>query len=165
MSMLRYILAITIIISSYTTVAKNNLFDSHSYGPPTLTEYMLQKGHAAPDTFVVTAYLPIDELENRFHGITFSGVPAKPYHTLAVDPEVIPLGAWVYIEDLGWWKAEDTGNLIKGKRLDICVPSRDEAVIWGKQSRQVWILDTGDDEHELDPENMALTANFVDTQG
>jgi 3D (Asp-Asp-Asp) domain-containing protein len=97
-------------------------------------------GYSTIDTFIVTAYLAIDEYENRFHGITYSGVPAKANHTVAVDPRVVPLGAWLYIEDLGWYRAEDTGNMIIGKRLDICVETRDEAMQWGKRKRQVWFL-------------------------
>ena len=109
-------------------------------GPPALEEHMEDMGYSTIDTFIVTAYLAIDEYENRFHGITYSGVPAKPYHTVAVDPRVVPLGAWLYIENLGWYRAEDTGNMIKGKRLDICVETRPEAMEWGKRKMQVWFL-------------------------
>jgi len=109
-------------------------------GPLPRNEMMRQLGYCGPDTFIVTAYLPIDEYEHRFHGITYSGVPAVPYRSLAVDPNVVPLGTWVYIEGLGWWRSEDTGNLIKGNRLDICVTTRDEALQWGMQKRRVWYL-------------------------
>lgn len=111
-------------------------------GPPTLVEYMDRIGYLPADTFVVTAYLPIDEFEGRYHGITYSGAPAVPYHTLAVDPQVLPLGIRLYIEGLGWWTTEDTGNLIKGNRLDICVNTREEAMLWGLRERRVWLPET-----------------------
>jgi 3D (Asp-Asp-Asp) domain-containing protein len=141
--------ALIIALSAFSTIAYVNSSESEyiaadveqfNIGPLTAEEHLNSAGCADPDTFIVTAYLAIDEYENRFHGITYSGVPAKPYHTIAVDPEIIPLGSMLYIDGLGWWRAEDTGNMIKGKRLDICVESRDEAMEWGKRKLQVWYL-------------------------
>ena len=127
-------------------------------GPLPRNEMMRQLGYSDPDTFVVTAYLPIDEFEHRFHGITYSGVPAIPYRSLAVDPKVVPLGTWVYIEGLGWWRSEDTGNLIKGNRLDICVTTRDEARQWGKQKRRVWYLMQNQPGESTNSENVVLAS-------
>ncbi len=110
---------------------------------------------------MVTAYLAIDEYENRFHGITFSGVPAIPFHTVAVDPKVVPLGSQLFIEGLGWWKAEDTGNMIKGNRLDICLPTRDEAVEWGKRKRQVWFKPPKDFVEDNQTRPLLLSDNSV----
>ncbi|HEX3029348.1 MAG TPA: 3D domain-containing protein [Clostridia bacterium] len=60
------------------------------------------------------------------YGITFSGTKAVKGRTIAVDPEVIPLGSKVYVEfpkeyqNLdGWYVAEDTGNKVKGKIIDV----------------------------------------------
>jgi len=136
---------------------------SELIGPPTAKEHMVSIGSNPPDTFIVTAYLAIDEYEKRFHGITFSGVPAKPFHTVAVDPSVVPLGAWLYIEGLGWWKAEDTGNLIKGNRLDICLPTRDEAKRWGKRKRRVWCLIPNTPGKDIETENAAIIADSSST--
>jgi len=132
-------------------------------GPPTAEEHLASEGSNPPDTFIVTAYLAIDEYENRFHGITFSGVPAKPFHTVAVDPLVVPLGAWLYIEGLGWWKAEDTGNLIKGNRLDICLPTRDEAKRWGKRKKLVWCLMPDTPGSDTEMENVAIDSDSPNT--
>lgn len=145
--MWRYLLALAVLLSFNDNTEPKYSENTEPYGVPTIVEYMNQLGYTMPETYIVTAYLAIDEYENRFHGITFSGAPAKPYHTVAVDPKIIPIGTWLYIEGLGWWKAEDTGNMIIGNRLDICVHTRPEAMQWGKQNRQVWVLppieDTG----------------------
>jgi 3D (Asp-Asp-Asp) domain-containing protein len=60
------------------------------------------------------------------YGVTSSGTKAAVGRTIAVDPEVIPLGSKVkitfpekysYLD--GTYVAEDTGRLIKGNRVDV----------------------------------------------
>jgi 3D (Asp-Asp-Asp) domain-containing protein len=60
------------------------------------------------------------------YGITYSGTRAEAGRTVAVDPEVIPLGSSIRItfpEEYsymdGIYVAEDTGRLIKGNSIDI----------------------------------------------
>lgn len=60
------------------------------------------------------------------YGITFSGKKAIKGVTIAVDPEIIPLGSNVHIEFEdqysylnGWYVAEDTGKKVKGYIIDI----------------------------------------------
>lgn len=53
------------------------------------------------------------------YGITASGAKVTEGRTIAVDPKVIPLGWWVYIDGIGFRRAEDTGGAIKGKIIDI----------------------------------------------
>jgi 3D (Asp-Asp-Asp) domain-containing protein len=59
-------------------------------------------------------------------GITRSGRPVTEGVTIAVDPKVIPLGSWVEIMypdgTIERRRADDTGGLIKGRRIDIYVP-------------------------------------------
>ncbi|MBC7342335.1 MAG: 3D domain-containing protein [Clostridia bacterium] len=59
---------------------------------------------------------------------------------IAVDPRVIPLGTWLYVEGYGLGQALDTGGLIKGRRIDLFMDSEQKAVIWGRRSVQVCIL-------------------------
>ncbi|MGM0750832.1 MAG: LysM peptidoglycan-binding domain-containing protein [Bacillota bacterium] len=61
---------------------------------------------------------------------------------IAVDPNVIPLGSKVYVEGYGYATAEDTGGAIKGNRIDVFIPSKDQAVDWGRKSVNVKILET-----------------------
>jgi len=53
------------------------------------------------------------------YGITASGTTVSEGRTIAVDPAVIPMGWWVYIEGVGYRRAEDTGGAIKGKIIDV----------------------------------------------
>ncbi|HEX2986592.1 MAG TPA: 3D domain-containing protein [Chloroflexota bacterium] len=59
---------------------------------------------------------------------------------VAVDPEVIPLGSTIYIEDLGYFVAEDTGSAVKGSHVDIWFPSYREAIQYGVQYRRAWLI-------------------------
>jgi uncharacterized protein YabE (DUF348 family)/3D (Asp-Asp-Asp) domain-containing protein len=67
------------------------------------------------------------------YGITASGTRVKEGRTIAVDPNVIPLGWWVYIEGIGFRRAEDKGSAIKGKKIDIYYDSEAKAERFGKK--------------------------------
>ncbi|MFV9511743.1 ubiquitin-like domain-containing protein [Tepidibacillus sp. LV47] len=66
-------------------------------------------------------------------GYTYLGTRPTPGRTIAVDPNVIPLGWWVYIEGFGLRRAEDIGGSVKGNMIDIYVDSRESALSFGKR--------------------------------
>ncbi|WP_409254012.1 LysM peptidoglycan-binding domain-containing protein [Bacillus sp. SCS-153A] len=77
-------------------------------------------------------------------GITRTGVDliANPdAKVIAVDPNVIPLGTEVYVEGYGYATAQDTGGAIKGNKIDVFIPNRQDALDWGVRSVKVTILD------------------------
>lgn len=53
------------------------------------------------------------------YGKTASGTTVQQGRTIAVDPKVVPLGWWVYIDGIGLRRAEDTGGAIKGNKMDV----------------------------------------------
>jgi len=67
------------------------------------------------------------------YGITASGTKVQEGRTIAVDPDVIPLGWWVYIEGIGFRRAEDKGSAVKGKKIDIYYDSETKADRFGKK--------------------------------
>jgi len=67
------------------------------------------------------------------YGITASGTKVTEGRTIAVDPDVIPLGWWVYIEGIGFRRAEDKGSAIKGNKIDIYYDSEAKAERFGKK--------------------------------
>lgn len=82
------------------------------------------------------------------YGITATGKRAKPRHTIAVDPHLIPLGSLVYIDGVGYRVAEDVGGAIKGRHIDVYFPSDEDAKIFGvKRHVKVYVFETahGDD--------------------
>lgn len=75
---------------------------------------------------------------NRPNGIVYtaSGAEAQAYHTIAVDPDVIPLGAWVEING-HQYHAEDVGGCVNGNHIDIYFDSHDAAWEFGRQAADV----------------------------
>lgn len=76
-------------------------------------------------------------------GITATGINLKNDRNkkvIAVDPNVIPLGTRVYVEGYGEAIAGDTGGAIKGNKIDIHVPTKDQAYQWGVRTVDVTIL-------------------------
>lgn len=68
---------------------------------------------------------------DKGYGITRSGTKVQEGRTIAVDPKVIPLGWWVYIEGVGLRRAEDTGSAVKGSKIDIYYESEKTADKFG----------------------------------
>lgn len=76
------------------------------------------------------------------YGITYSGLKAKEGRTIAVDPNVIPLGSTVFIEGIGIRKAEDIGSAIRGSRIDVFMNDLGQAREFGvKKNVKVYVLD------------------------
>ena len=74
--------------------------------------------------------------------ITSTGKKPRPYHTLAVDPKVIPYGTRVYIPEFNKvFIAEDCGGAIKGNRIDIYMNNEYECRQWGVRNITIIILD------------------------
>lgn len=75
-------------------------------------------------------------------GITASGVRATPGVTVAVDPEVIPLGSDVLVDygdgEIHYYRADDTGGAVKGNHIDLCVGSHEEALQLGRRTATVY---------------------------
>lgn len=59
---------------------------------------------------------------------------------IAVDPQVIPLGTEVWVEGYGEAIAGDVGSAIKGSRIDVFIPTYDQAMEWGVQEVKLKIL-------------------------
>lgn len=96
------------------------------------------------DDVTVTHYDPCVKCCGKTDGITATGVPVTPYYTVAVDPELIPLGSEVLVDygdgEIHYYRAEDLGGGVKGKHLDLCVTDHTEALTLGVRQATVWVL-------------------------
>ena len=80
---------------------------------------------------------------NGCSGITSTGIDlnANPNQkVISVDPSVIPLGSKVWVEGYGEAIAGDTGGAIKGNKIDIYMPTYNDAINWGRKTVKVKIL-------------------------
>lgn len=62
---------------------------------------------------------------------------------IAADPRVLPLGSRVRLEHPGYsgeYLVADTGGLIKGRRIDIWIPTTREAMRFGRRTVKLTVL-------------------------
>jgi 3D (Asp-Asp-Asp) domain-containing protein len=98
-------------------------------------------GSIAPQTiartFSATAYC--------LKGKTASGVVVRR-GIIAADPRVLPLGSIVRLQAgkySGIYTVMDTGGAIRGRRIDIYLPTRSEAIAFGNRDVKVEVLRHG----------------------
>jgi len=121
--------------------AKNRKTATESQTPQRTTERIAstkEKGTRL-GKFSITAY---SYYRDRRGGLskTATGVLPRAGRTIAVDPRIIPLGSRVYIEGVGERIAEDTGGKIKGKKLDLFLPSVQDCIEFGRRQHEVHII-------------------------
>lgn len=71
---------------------------------------------------------------------TTSGTIPVAGRTVAVDPDIIPLGSKILI-DGHEYIAEDTGSGVKGNHIDIYFDSHEEALEWGVKTLEVEVFE------------------------
>lgn len=79
--------------------------------------------------FLVTCY--------DLTGATASGDLAG-LQSVAVDPQVIPLGTEIYVQGVGERTADDTGGAIIGNHIDIWEPTYTACADWGVRERAIY---------------------------
>lgn len=89
--------------------------------------------------YKLTAYCPCVKCCGKSDGITATGVKAKSGRTVAVDPNVIPLGSEIIIDGI-CYTAEDVGGAVKGNVIDIFFDTHEEALQFGVQYKDVNII-------------------------
>ena len=91
------------------------------------------------NSFKVTTYCSDSCCNGKWAGSPAkNGEPLKVGYTIAVDPNVIPLNSWVYIEDIGLRKACDTGSAIKGNKIDLLIEDCSEQITY--YNKKVWLV-------------------------
>ena len=103
---------------------------------------MPSRGDVAGKELVVTAtaYTPYC---TGCSGITATGINVRQnpnMKLIAVDPNVIPLGTKVYVDGYGYAIAGDTGGAIKGNKIDLLMPTKQDAYRWGVKTVKIRIV-------------------------
>lgn len=100
-------------------------------------------------TFRATAYC--------LKGLTKSGVPVN-VGMVAADPDVLPLGSIIRLnagDYSGIYAVLDTGKKIKGKRIDLYLPTYLEAMEFGHRKVRIEIIRFGWDPKQDTPHESA----------
>ena len=87
-----------------------------------------------PTNYVATAY--------SLRGKTASGRMVSR-GLIAADPRILPLGSRVRLEHPGYsgeYLVADTGGMIRGKRIDIWIPTSREAMRFGRRTVKLTVL-------------------------
>lgn len=89
--------------------------------------------------YTITHYCPCEICCGKWaNGYTATGTKATEGRTIAVDPDIIPYGTTVIIDDHEYI-AEDCGGAIKGNKIDIFCESHEEAINRGRITREVFV--------------------------
>ena len=91
-------------------------------------------------TFTTTFYCPCEKCCGKSDGVTYTGTQATEGRTIAVDPDVIPLGSKVII-DGNEYIAEDVGGAIKNNKLDIFILDHQRALNLGVVEKEVYLIE------------------------
>ena len=86
--------------------------------------------------FSATAYCPSC---TGSQSLTYSGTVPQAGHTLSADLTLLPLGTKVMIGETVY-TVEDTGSSIRGKKVDIFLGSRQEALQFGRQTIEIFAV-------------------------
>ena len=81
------------------------------------------------------------------YGITYSGVKVRKglFSTIAADTRVFPLGTILNIPGYGFGVVSDTGNAIKGNKIDLYFETKQQVYdLWGKKKLKVSVLRQGE---------------------
>jgi 3D (Asp-Asp-Asp) domain-containing protein len=77
--------------------------------------------------------LRVDAVAYHLPGKTASGLPVRK-GVVAVDPALIPLGTRLFVPGYGRAVAADLGTAIKGRIIDLWMPSDEQARQWGRKT-------------------------------
>ncbi len=80
----------------------------------------------------------MDAVAYHLPGRTALGVPVR-VGVVAVDPKLIPLGTRLHIPGYGPGLAADVGIAIKGRIIDLWMPSTAAARKWGRRAVTITI--------------------------
>ena len=108
---------------------------------PVIVEAVPEKEYLG--VFSCTAYCPCSQCCGAWaDGIVYTGGQATEGQTIAVDPDVIPLGSVVEIAGQRY-VAEDVGGAIKQNRIDVFFAQHTTALDFGVQQHAVYLVREG----------------------
>lgn len=123
--------------ATYRVLSGGVPYDPVALGIPEDRGSQVSRGNGRSLYVSATAYSAFDPGNtNR----TATGTLVR-HGVIAVDPSVIPLGTRVFIPGYGEAVAEDVGGAIKGHRIDVAFDTHMEALMFGRQDLEIFIME------------------------
>ncbi|MGN0107519.1 MAG: stalk domain-containing protein [Hominilimicola sp.] len=91
--------------------------------------------------FKITHYCPCSICNGSWGPYTAWAGELTPGQTIAVNQNIIPKLSWVYVEDYGYRRAEDTGIGIEEYHIDMAVPTHAMAMELGVVYKDVYFAE------------------------
>ncbi|MFY9556179.1 MAG: 3D domain-containing protein [Blastocatellia bacterium] len=123
---------------------------------PSSLDIDVQKVPSTADFHPENQMIDFDATAYCLKGRTASGVNTAP-GMIAADPRVLPLGTLVHLRAgsyTGTYKVTDTGGRIKGRRVDVYVPTHREAIQFGRKRVKIKILGRGSNKTDRATKNL-----------
>jgi 3D (Asp-Asp-Asp) domain-containing protein len=139
-SLWRKLVVMFVAVSGFVLIYQATIRDSrYAAQQAEMREGQADPGLGTRLKFTASAYCTGD--------VTASGVVPRT-GIAAADPDVLPTGSVIQISKLGArydgvYTIMDTGPVIRGRLLDVYMRSCDEAVTFGRQSVEVFVLRLG----------------------
>ena len=114
------------------------MFDTDSESLKTANRGSCEREFVSLGNFSISYYCKCEVCCGKSDGITATGTVVEEGRTIAVDPDVIPLGTQVMIDGI-LYTAEDVGGAIQGNKVDIYTDSHAYALQMGRYQAEVFI--------------------------
>ena len=92
-----------------------------------------------PSSHARTYRLKVDAVAYHLSGRTALGVPVRR-GVVAVDPSLIPLGTRMHVPGYGASIAADVGTAVKGRIIDLWMPTDKAARSWGRRTVTITVF-------------------------
>ena len=130
------LIALLLVLIPATAYAEDNCIEVHCI----ITDEVTYAVEPLEGLFTATTFCPCSYCNGPWTGQpTASGAPLRVGRTIAVDPEVIPLGTEVLMlvdGEMLHRVAEDTGSAIKGNKIDLLLDTCKNQITY--EGVEVW---------------------------
>ena len=101
-------------------------------------EQLASRGEIRSMNMIITAYTASADECGKDDGITASGESVR--RGIVATDSSIPFGTILYIDGVGEVVVKDRGGDITEDRIDLYVPTKDEAFNFGRQQKKVYFV-------------------------
>ena len=125
---------------AFSSAARSGAAEARPVHPRTVNARGRNLDHQAPPPPAgVGRKVRVTAMAYYLRGFTARGTRTT-LGTVAVDPHVIPMGSKIYIPGYGWGRAVDTGGAIRGRKIDVWLPTLPQCMQWGVRDVTITVM-------------------------